>query len=247
MKKALWALAALTLVLGITAAATGSVSALITGQNIKDYSVTSVDLKNHTIRAHDMSNALLKSLRNPTEAYHAIEADWSTVSEQALTADKATTADTATNAANATTLGGYLPTTLLRAARATQGAMVTLTPSFQTLAKLSIVAPNPGFVIVTSTAKAESVVWESEAPSVAVARLREADVVGVASTTTATSVGTGNPVATMAATWVFPVEAAGAHTYVLEAYQDSGDEMDASGAVVTAIYVPFGSTGGSGL
>jgi hypothetical protein len=245
MKKVFWALAALTIVLGITTAATGGVAGFVTGAGIKDYSVTSVDLKNHTVQAHDMSQALLTTLRNPMEADHSIMADYSDVANQALSADKATTADSATNATNAATLGGYLPTSFARTARGTQGAIVALTASYQTLAKLSIVAPNPGFVFVTSTANVEGGTAEAETASVALARLREADVVDAASTTTAASVGSGTPLATMAANWVFPVETAGAHTYVLEAYQDGGDAVNVAHAVVTAIYVPFGSTGGT--
>jgi hypothetical protein len=243
MRKALWALAALTLVLGITTAATGSVAGVITGQGIKNYSITSVDLKNHTIQAHDMSSTLLSSLRNPDEANHAFMSDWSAYSDQATTADKATTADTAGTAANATTVGGYLPTSLMRTASATQGEKLALTETYQKLATLSIVAPQPGFVFVTATAKAETGAEETYMPSVAVARLRDAEEGGPVSGTTVASVSDATPYATLAATWVFPVTSGGAHAYVLEAYQQNGDAMNLYGGVVTAIYVPFGSTG----
>jgi hypothetical protein len=240
MKRAFWALAALTLVLGITTAATGSVTGVISGQGIKDYSITSVDLKNHTIQAHDISSSLIQSLRNPSEAAHASISDWSAYADEATTADKATTAG---NAANATTLGGYLPTSLMRTASATQSETLALPESYETLATLSLVAPQPGFVFMTSTAKAETGTVETDTPSVGVARLRDAEEGGTASNTTAASVSTSAPYATMAATWVFRVDSGGPHTFVLEAYRQAGDSMNVYGGVVTAIYVPFGSTG----
>jgi Collagen triple helix repeat (20 copies) len=63
MRKLLVALAALVVVLGITTAASGTVQALITGQDIKDGSIRSRDIADHTIAASDVSAALLTSLR----------------------------------------------------------------------------------------------------------------------------------------------------------------------------------------
>ena len=149
-----------------------------------------------------MSSVLIRSLRHATEADHAAEADY------AVNADEATNADTAKNAG---TVGGYAPNGLLRAARATPTSSVALTVSYQTLATLSITAPSPGFVIVNSTVKVQSVTC----PCAATAR--------------------------------FPVGAAGTQSYVLEAYESSGSAMSALDGVISAIFVPFGSTGGTGL
>lgn len=240
MNRGLLALVALTLVLGITTAASGSVRELITGQQIKDHSITSVDLKDHTIQSANMSSALMRSLRHATEADHAAEADY------AVNADSATNADNAKNAGNAGnagTVGGYAPNGLTRVARATQTSTVALTSSYQTLATLSITAPSSGFVLVNSTVKVQSV----NCPCLGTARLRDVVANGAVSSTTAAAVDTNTPQEPMSTTWVFPVAAAGTQTCVLEAYQASGVAMNALDGVVTAVFVPFGSTGGSGL
>jgi len=61
-----WLLAALLVVLGATATAGGTVGGLITGSQIKDHSVGSRDLVDHTIQAHDLSPTLIASLRGAT-------------------------------------------------------------------------------------------------------------------------------------------------------------------------------------
>ena len=240
MRRGLLALAALTLVLGITTAASGKVRELITGQEIKDHSITAVDLRDHTFQSVNMSGGLIRSLRHATEADHADQADFSVNADNATNADHAKNAD---NAGNAGAVGGYTPNGLLRAARATQTSSVALTASYQTLATLSIAAPGPGFVIVNSTVKAQSVTC----PCVATARLRDVVAGGAVSSTTAASVDANTPLEPLGPTWVFPVGAAGTQSYVLEAYESGGTAMSALDGVVSAIFVPFGSTGGSGL
>src|SRR5262249_3736087 len=146
----------------------------------------------------NMSSVLMRSLRHATEADHAAEADY------AVNADEATNADTAKNsgnAGNAGTVGGYAPNGLLRAARATQTSSVALTASYQTLATLSIRARSPGFVIVNSTVKVQSVTCRCAAT----ARLRDVVAGGAVSSTTAASVDVNTPVEPMSTPWVFPV------------------------------------------
>jgi len=257
MKKMLSVLAGLTLVLAITTAATGSVRGMVTGQNIKNYSVTSLDLKNHTIQAHDMSATLLNSLKQPAQSDYSIASGWAVDAGHSLSADSAALANRSANADNALKLDGRTPNELLRTARATQAAPLVLSGSYATLATLSIAAPGPGFVLVTSAANAAGDACPVDTPCTAVARLREVIAEGAASSTTAASVSSGNPHASLAATWVFPVGDAGMHTFVLEAYrtsptsseapEDLGQPINVDGAVLTAIYVPFGSVGSSGL
>jgi Tol biopolymer transport system component len=93
------ALPALTVVLAITTAASGSVHGLITGRDINDHSPTAVDLKGHTLGSQNLSDALLRSLRHTTDAEHAAAADFS------VNADIATKANNATNATNAGRIG----------------------------------------------------------------------------------------------------------------------------------------------
>ena len=118
-----------------------------------------------------------------------------------------------------------------------------MTASYQTLATLSISAPGPGFVIVNSTVKTQSVAC----PCVGTARVRDVVASGAVSNTTTASVDANTPLEPMSAIWVFAVGAPGTQSYVLEAHQDSGSAMNALDGVMTAIFVAFGSTGGSGL
>jgi Collagen triple helix repeat (20 copies) len=63
--KLLWFALALAAVLSLTAAASGRVTPLITGKDIKPHSITSRHLVDHTIQAHDLS---IQSLRDQTGA-----------------------------------------------------------------------------------------------------------------------------------------------------------------------------------
>ncbi len=58
-----WAALALVAVLGITTAASATTRSLITGKQIAPHSINSKHLVNHTIRAHDLSQGLIKSLQ----------------------------------------------------------------------------------------------------------------------------------------------------------------------------------------
>jgi len=63
-RKLLWITLALAAVLAVTAAAAGGqVKTLITGKDIKAHSIGSRHLVDHTIQAHDLSAALVKSLK----------------------------------------------------------------------------------------------------------------------------------------------------------------------------------------
>ena len=65
--KWVWALAALVAVLGVTAGASGSVPKLIDGKQIKPYSVTSLQMVNHTLQKHDLSQGLVDYLRSGSQ------------------------------------------------------------------------------------------------------------------------------------------------------------------------------------
>ncbi len=58
-----WAVLALVVVLALTAPASGTVRALITGRDIKPHVISSRHLVDHTIQAHDLSAALIGSLK----------------------------------------------------------------------------------------------------------------------------------------------------------------------------------------
>jgi hypothetical protein len=68
MRKASFALCALVAALSISAAASGSVRALITGADIRDGSITSKDIASHTIVGSNLSRSLVQSLQGETGA-----------------------------------------------------------------------------------------------------------------------------------------------------------------------------------
>ena len=64
--KVLWFAFALVTVLAVTTSAGGTAQKQITGKDIKDHSITSIDLVDHTIQVHDLSAQLVASLRGAT-------------------------------------------------------------------------------------------------------------------------------------------------------------------------------------
>lgn len=166
----------------------------------------------------------------------------------AKTAQTADTATNAANAANANTIGGYGPSGLVRVARGSgvifpNTVPVGTTPT--TVGAVTITAPGPGFVLVTGV----GVVRSFDASTSVEMTLREAGGAQVSTGITA-AVGT-NPdrvvILPVTLTWVFAVPGAGARTYQLQADRLNGTSADAYDATLTAIFVPFGSTGGAAL
>ena len=66
VRKLAWSLGLVAAALAMATTAGGSATRQITGSMIKNYSVTSVDLANHTIRMHDLAPALVDSLKGKT-------------------------------------------------------------------------------------------------------------------------------------------------------------------------------------
>jgi hypothetical protein len=65
MRKSVFALCALTLVLLISAAASGQVRRLIGSRDVRDNSIAAIDIRNGTIGAADLKRSLVRSLRGP--------------------------------------------------------------------------------------------------------------------------------------------------------------------------------------
>jgi hypothetical protein len=65
MRKSVFALCALALVLLVSAAASGQVRRLITSRDVRDNSIAAVDIRNGTIGAADLKRSLVRSLRGP--------------------------------------------------------------------------------------------------------------------------------------------------------------------------------------
>lgn len=160
----------------------------------------------------------------------------------------ATQADSAISASNASALNGYAANGLARVARMVSAEVLTLTTGGQTYGTpLSITAPAPGFVLATGSFTAAVTANCTTGCSVeaSIYHVGGSDysmgAVGSASNTTT------NRFVNLAPTHVFPV-AAGVNTFQLAVSRLSGDgQLKGVLGSLTALYTPFGSTGGSTL
>ena len=170
-------------------------------------------------------------------------------------------AKAAQTAISATTVGGYAPNALIRAAQATstytrdtnEFTVVSVfnnsSAPLDPIASVGITAPGAGFVVVNATLGVSiepSSTGGTSSNTVGYARLRDTSAVstGLASPLLSTATGNGSQATTLGPTYVFPV-AAGAHTFVLEAQKSGTGTVRVFDGVVTALFVPFGS-GGAG-
>lgn len=160
----------------------------------------------------------------------------------ATSAQNAVNANTATSAGNANTVGGIAPNGLIRVAQAMtpNSNPVFLDGEFKTLVSVTIGAPAAGFILVTATVDA---VATSSAVTGQGGFLQLRDTGPGAATPLSAGIGDGSRIPL---TFVFPVPAAGQRTIVLEAMV-VGVTGNARQAVITALYVPFGATGGNTL
>ncbi len=181
----------------------------------------------------------------------------------AKTAQTATNATTATTAANATTVGGYAPNALIRAAQATSTytrdtneftvlSIFSNSPTLDPIATVAITAPGSGFVVVNATVGfsiAPSATGGTSSNTVGFARLRDTSPGGtglVMSPLLSTATGIGSQATTLGPTYIFPV-AVGAHSFVLETQKSGTGTVRVFDGVVTALFVPFGSGGAATL
>ncbi len=169
-------------------------------------------------------------------------------------------AKTAQTAISATTVGGYAPNALIRAAQATstytrdtnEFAVISVFNTgapLNPIASVVITAPGAGFVVVNATLGVSiepSSTGGTSSNTVGYARLRDTSAVstGLASPLLSTATGNGSQATTLGPTYIFPV-AAGAHTFVLEAQKSGTGTVRVFDGVVTVLFVPFGS-GGAG-
>ncbi len=142
---------------------------------------------------------------------------------------------------NAKTVQGYAPDGLVRVARAQSGATTALTTTTVTYGTpLTITAPAAGFVLVTA---GYTIAYGSGTPGQVIANIRHIETGNVSERGQA-QVSATNIRSSIALTYAFPVSA-GANSFDLRTslFSDSG----ANGYYLnmTALYVPFGSTGGS--
>jgi hypothetical protein len=206
-------------------------------------SVGTRQLKNGAVTSKKVAPKLIVyGAKAAVVAVAAIEANHAKTADSATRANLASSADTAASANNAFTLAGYAPNGLVRTAEG-QGE-TNATGSAQDIASLSIVAPSAGFVIVNGSAMADqhsgtgcpcvtTMFLNADGSDIDTNPWREAVTVD----------GVDEP-NTGSVSWVFQV-AAGGHTFALRGYEQLGTgAIDMSGQI-TALFVPFGPTGGS--
>ncbi|HEY8602178.1 MAG TPA: hypothetical protein VIL85_27375 [Thermomicrobiales bacterium] len=153
-------------------------------------------------------------------------------------------AKTAQTATNADKLGGRTPGELLRVAQTSAGPVGDTTVagdnSWHTVRTVTVVAPGPGFLLVTGSALLHSGTTS---------KYLRVSSAGVASTEATAQLGIGagqTSQASLSQTFAFPVAAAGTQTVALEV-ESFNSAVTVRGATLTAVFIPFGYNGGTTL
>ena len=149
----------------------------------------------------------------------------------------------AKTAENAGAVDGKSANELLRISRDTSDAFVALplAPGFQQIVSTTISVPGPGFVLVTGI---------TGVGGEGVAKVLLRDTTGALSDQKGTELDTTVNSATVTVQHVFQVNGAGQKTYELMGQKSTntalvagGTAGDGNAATITALYIPFGSTG----
>jgi hypothetical protein len=152
------------------------------------------------------------------------------------------------SATNASLLEGYPASALAgRAARALNPLPLELKSSYQDFLSLNLTAPAPGFVVVTAVVQVVRDVGTCNRPCVVSAQVVAASEGSFPMNTMGLDFTGETALATV--THVFPVTTAGQHTFTLH-LKHSGTSPGAVLAQIgsmSAIYAPFGPTGGNTL
>ena len=148
----------------------------------------------------------------------------------------------ATNAANADAVDGKSANELVRLTRSAGGinTLALTDADYQTVASVQITVPAAGFVLVTSSTIIES------GDGFYQIRLRDVTT-GTVTAQLVVDITPENLYIPVSPTHVFQVAGTGARTFQLEARRFSGTNGSATNATITALYVPFGSTGAGTL
>jgi hypothetical protein len=181
----------------------------------------------------------------------------------AKTAQSATTAQNATNAVTAgiasklsvTPVTGttYAANEIVRTARAesqykrdvnefTVTKVANVDTTFDPIATLTLTASTGGFVIVTSTVG----IGIEGASTAGFARLRDNTTPTNISPTLYTGTSSTAQSLTLSPVYVFPITA-GARSFILEVQKSGPGTVHAFDGVISAVFVPFGSTGAGTL
>jgi hypothetical protein len=150
----------------------------------------------------------------------------------------------AINAGNAQTVDNKSANEIVRVAFA-EDLDFTVVAAFTNIVSTTITVPGPGFVLVTAAIRTDT----SGGACPCEYRHELIDpATGATSLTYRTRHEVTGSVDAAAATHVFPVAAAGPRTFAVQSNVGTGTATSVSGRVtITALYVPFGSTGAATL
>lgn len=163
--------------------------------------------------------------------------------QTAVSAQTAQQAQNATNAGNATTVGGYAPNGLVRVVGSTRTTALpmTLADDFKPFTALSIYAPKPGFILVSSSVQLAHV--SGTCPCTVEVRIRKITGSTFSSQPMTATIPNGvGERASVSITWVAAVDA-NSTKFDTIADQVSGTGVtQANVGEMTALYVPFDGT-----
>jgi len=219
----------------------------VVNKKIAPSAVTGAKVKDDSLTGADVLESSLGKVPGAARADSAASADNATHAGSAANADNAIhamAATSATTAEDAKTLGGYAANRLTRIAYTSTDGPVTLTTADQIDGPaLSITAPAPGFVLVTGS------VHMVRTTACTTGCFARADIFHLQ-----TQTGWGDLASLYTEThqhiplaWVFPVSA-GPNSFALHVWRDQGNgTLQALLGALTAIYSPFGPTGGTAV
>lgn len=232
---------------GTTYAATALPKNSVGAKQLKKNAVTAVKIKNGSVTnpkigANAITGAKVKD--DSLTGADILESSLGKVpsaaaADSATNATHATTADTATNA-NA--LNGYAANGIIRFAQGSNSGNTLLAAADTTVASVSITAPAAGFVEVSADYNTIGTGCPCEGWYI----LRDAVTSTLSGNYKITRNETNSTYHSSALGWIFPVTA-GVRTFQLRGFNNVGTTVNANGAALQAVYVPFGSTGAGTL
>jgi hypothetical protein len=208
----------------------------VINKKIKANAVTGAKVKNDSLTGADVNESTLGKVPSAANADHATSAN------SATTATNATNATNAATAANANLLNGIAANGLVRVARGNNSGNTALGVTNTTITTVSLTAPAAGFVLLTADVNTNG----TGCPCEGWYLMRDAVSGTLSSNYKIVRNETSSVYHEGALTWIFPVTA-GARTFQLQGFRNLGTTLNANGAALTALYVPFGSTGGATL
>ena len=214
--------------------------------------ITSVDIKNETIRSVDIRDATIKGKDVGRETLTGVDVANKSLGGVDVANNSLTGADvlesalgrvpSAANAANAAKLDGLDANSLIRVAGTGDDSSLTLADMPQTYGPaLSITAPTAGFVVISGwiTIRGNSCTTGCDASAFVLHSESAFQSWGAMA-----SVAPGSQFVTIPLSWVIRVNA-GVNTLDARVWRSNGNgELVAVFGGFTAIFSPFGSTGG---